>query len=64
MYNSCNLMNYNLPGSSVHGFLQASIPEWATISFSRETSWLRNWTQVSPALQEDALPTELPEVPW
>ena len=28
-------MNYSLPGSSVHGILQARILEWVTISFSR-----------------------------
>ena len=28
-------MNYNLPGSPVHGILQARILEWAAISFSR-----------------------------
>ena len=31
-------MDYSLPGSSVHGFLQARILEWAAISFSRGTS--------------------------
>ena len=35
----------NLPGSSVHGVLQARILEWGAISFSRESSWLRDWTQ-------------------
>ena len=37
----------SLPGSSVHGILQARILEWAAISFSRGTSWPRNWTHVS-----------------
>ena len=36
-----------LPGSSVHGILQARILEWVAISFSRGTSRSRNWTQVS-----------------
>ena len=35
------------PGSSVHGILQARILEWVAISFSRGSSWLRDWTQVS-----------------
>ena len=35
------------PGSSVHGILQARIPEWLAISFSRESSQLRDRTQVS-----------------
>ena len=36
-----------LPGSSVHGIFQARILEWVAISFSRGSSWPRNWTQVS-----------------
>ena len=34
----CNLMDCSLPGSSVHGILQARILEWVAISFSRRTS--------------------------
>ena len=34
-------------GSSVHGISQARILEWIAISFSRESSWPRDWTQVS-----------------
>ena len=40
-------MDCSLPGSSVHGILQARILEWVTISFSRGSSWPRDWTQVS-----------------
>ena len=29
----CEPMDYNLPGSSVQGILQAKILEWVTISF-------------------------------
>ena len=29
----CEPMDYNLPGSSVQGILQAKMPEWVTISF-------------------------------
>ena len=47
MYDSCDPMNYSLPGSSVHGILQARILEWVTISFSRGTSWPRDRTRVS-----------------
>ena len=36
-----------LPGSSVHGILQARVPEWFAISFSRGSFWPRDWTQVS-----------------
>ena len=31
-----NLVNCSLPGSSVHGILQARILEWVAISFSRD----------------------------
>ena len=34
----CNPMNCSLPGSSVHGFLQARILKWAAIPFSRGSS--------------------------
>ena len=43
----CNPMNCSPPGSSVHGILQARILEWFTISFSRVSSWPRDWTCVS-----------------
>ena len=34
MSDSCDTMDYSLPGSSVHGILQARILEWAVVSFS------------------------------
>ena len=40
-------MDCSLPGSSVHGILQARILEWIAISFSRGSSQPRSWTQVS-----------------
>ena len=43
----CDPMDCSPPGSSVHGILQARILEWVAISFSRGSSWLRDWTQVS-----------------
>ena len=43
----CNTMDCSLAGSSVHGILQARILEWVAISFSRGSSWPRDWTQVS-----------------
>ena len=43
----CNPMDYNLPGPSVHGILQARILEWVAIAFSRGSSQPRNRTQVS-----------------
>ena len=42
----CNPMVCNLPGSSVHGILQASILEWVAILFSKGSSWPRDWTWV------------------
>ena len=43
----CNPTDYSLPGSSVHGILQAWILEWVAISFSRGSFPSRDWTQVS-----------------
>ena len=34
----CDPMDYGLPGSSVHGILQAGILEWVAIPFSRGSS--------------------------
>ena len=44
---SCNTMDCSLPRSSVHGIFQARILERVAISFSRGSSRLRDWTQVS-----------------
>ena len=43
----CDPINGSPPGSSVYGILQARTLEWVAISFSRRSSWLRDWTQVS-----------------
>ena len=43
----CDSVDCSLPGSSLHGFFQARILEWVAISFSRRSSWPRDWTQVS-----------------
>ena len=43
----CNPMDCNLPSSSVHGIFQATILEWAAISFSTGSSQPRDQTQVS-----------------
>ena len=40
----CDPVDYSLPGSSVHGILQARILERVTISFSRGSSWPRGQT--------------------
>ena len=42
-----NHMDCSLPGSSVHGFLQARVLEWVAMPSSRGYSWLRDWTWVS-----------------
>ena len=43
----CDPMAGILPGSSVHGILQASILEWVANPFSRGSSWTRDWIRVS-----------------
>ena len=43
----CHPMDYSLPGSSVHGILQAKILQWAAIFLLRGSSWPRDWTRIS-----------------
>ena len=43
----CNTMDCSLPGFSVHGILQVRLLEWVTISYSRESSWCKDWTHIS-----------------
>ena len=43
----CDPMDCNLPGSSVHGIIQAKILEWDAISSSRGSSRPRNWAHIS-----------------
>ena len=43
----CHPVDCSQPGSSVHGIFQARILEWVAISFSRRSSWPRDWTWVS-----------------
>ena len=43
----CDPTDCSLPGSSVHGILQAKILEQVAIPFSRGPSWPRDGTQVS-----------------
>ena len=52
-------MNYSLPGSYVHGVLQARILEWISLSSSR-SSQPKDWTQVS-FITGDFLYPETPE---
>ena len=53
----CNSITCSLPGSSVHGIIQARILEWVAISFSRESP-NPGIEPGSPALQADCLPSE------
>ena len=45
----CDPRDCGSPGSSVHGILQARILAWAALSFSRGSSWPRDWSHVSYA---------------
>ena len=58
----CNPMDYNPPGSSVHGICQARILEWVVISFSRGFP-IPGIKLVSPALAGQFFTTELPGKP-
>ena len=43
----CHTMDCSPPSSSVHGIFQARILEWVAISFSKGSSWPRNWSHIS-----------------
>ena len=43
----CEPMDYSLPGSSVHGILQARILNWVAMFFSSGSSWPRNQNFIS-----------------
>ena len=43
----CDPMDCSLPGSTIRRIFQARILELVAISFSRRSSWPRDWTQVS-----------------
>ena len=55
----CKPMDCSLPGSTVHGILQARILEWVAIPFSRVSSQPRDGTQDSH-ITGDSLPFEPP----
>ena len=40
----CDPIDYSLPGSSLHGILQARILEWVAMPFPRGSSWPRDQT--------------------
>ena len=51
----CNPKDCRLPGSTVHGILQARILEWVTVPFSRGSSWPMNQTWVPHIASGDVL---------
>ena len=55
----CDLMDHSLPGSSVHGILQARILEWVAIPFSSRSSRSRDQTRVSH-IEANCLSSEPP----
>ena len=62
----CDLMECSLPGSSIHGILQARILEWVAMPSSRGSSWPRDWTCISclPAWEVSSLPLAPLGKPW
>ena len=52
-------IDYSPPGSSVHGILQARIPERVAMPFSRGSSW-PGVEPRTPTLQADSSPSEPP----
>ena len=43
----CDPMDCSPSGSSVHGILQAKTLQWVAVSYSRGSSWSRDWTHSS-----------------
>ena len=64
----CDPMDWNLPGSSVHGIFQARILDWVAFFSSRESSWPRNQTPILSLCllhwQADSLPLAPPGKPF
>ena len=64
----CYPLNSSLPGSSVHGILQARILEWLAVPFSRGSSQSRNGTQLSCIIggffMEKAMATHYSTLAW
>jgi len=52
LFTLCNSMDRTLPGSSVHGTLQARILEWIAIPSSRGSSGIEPESLMSPALAD------------
>ena len=60
----CNPIDCKPPGSSVHGISQLRILEWVAISFSRGSSWPRDWTHVYCISRQILYHLGAREVPW
>ena len=58
----CNPLDFNPPGSSIHGILQVRILECVAIPFSRKSFWPRDQNWVS-GMQADSLQSE-PSGSW
>ena len=58
----CNPIDGSLPGSSLHGILQARVLKWVAMPSSRGSFQPRGWTQVSH-IAGGFLPAELPGKP-
>ena len=56
-------MDCSPPGSSVHGILQARIPEWVAIPYCRGIFLTQGLKTASPALQAASLLSEPPGKP-
>ena len=62
----CDPTDGDLPGSSIHGILQARVLEWIAIAFSNTWKWKRKWSRsvMSDSSQPRGLqPTRLLH-PW
>ena len=60
----CDPMDCRLPGSSVHGMIQATVLEWVVILFSRRSSRPRDGTHVSYTVGRLLMPKIPGMPPW
>ena len=58
----CDIMDYSLPGSSVHSILQARILDWVAILSQGDLPDM-GIKPGSPAVEADSLPSEPPGKP-
>ena len=56
---SCDPMNYSLPGSSLHGILQGRLLEWVAMPSFRGSSWPKaNYTSKKKLKKEREIKTQ------